>query len=461
MPVNDYDPNDEESGGLEDGFTPAQSTSVGSASEGPKSAPQQSAQPQGYVPWSSFASANEDVSKREAGKLEGQVKGDVAKAQGELSGAQDAFNAGIDANYGQPKKAKKASTENTATGSAAAPAGMSATEGTSNPWESFLSPTTAEAPAPPTQELRSDGARGTGLQNEQRMQNVNATGLSGAPSGAKDLEAATGATAWSQLLGDTAKASDEAHALGSEEGVQASLQHGQTSPVGNSAFDAALINGAGQKDFRALDQAYGGDQLMKGVAGAEQASQDRWSQLQGDIAGREGRDASEAALKAGDIADRAALRGPRDVPLPPKWVPVAGAGGASPSTELGGTEWNADDQGQWAENLQWGQETADKVKGTTPTQWTFPGADDHYNVQISFGNGGDANSQNGFGSDGGINVAMIPGVKPPQPDYEGWWGGATSLHVGDASLTPAQWYALARMTPEQRAKWWKNEHPGG
>src|SRR5579864_4264238 len=99
--LNDYDKNDDGgAGGLDEGFTPAQSASTGGAATG---GPQQAAAPKqagdAYVPWSSFVSANQDVSQREANKLAGQTQTDVSKAQSDLSGAQSSFNNSIDGNY--------------------------------------------------------------------------------------------------------------------------------------------------------------------------------------------------------------------------------------------------------------------------------------------------------------------------------------------------------------------------
>jgi hypothetical protein len=103
--VDDYDKNDEDKGDLSDiGMTPAQSEGVGSATGAPKQATPEKQQSDGYVPWSSFVDANKDVSDREAGKLAGQVQGDVSKAQGDLASAQAGYDAGNAGNYSSGKK---------------------------------------------------------------------------------------------------------------------------------------------------------------------------------------------------------------------------------------------------------------------------------------------------------------------------------------------------------------------
>ncbi|HXJ63947.1 MAG TPA: hypothetical protein VNN79_09345, partial [Actinomycetota bacterium] len=77
------------------------------ASSGTVYAPGTPPHEQEFTPWSRLVSANKSVSDREAGKLGGQVQGDVDKAKGELDSAQQSFNSGFDANYG--KTSQKAS----------------------------------------------------------------------------------------------------------------------------------------------------------------------------------------------------------------------------------------------------------------------------------------------------------------------------------------------------------------
>lgn len=173
-----------------------------------------------------------------------------------------------------------------------------------NPWASFLAPAAqsggpaaAAQPGGPA-DGKDRALQGKPLHDALRPYGLNADAAAGKATGAHDLEGAAGADAWKTLLGDTLGASNEARALGSEKGVQALLQKGQTSPVGDTAFDAALINGQGQKDFMQLSQQYGGGQLMKNVVDAEKASQDRWKTLQGDIAARQAQDKPGAASAA-------------------------------------------------------------------------------------------------------------------------------------------------------------------
>lgn len=342
--LDDFDKENEDPGGIDDGLTPAQaaSTGMGTATGAPKQAKASVGQQQQYTPWSSFVSANRDVSQREAGKLQSGVEGDISKAQSELGSAQQGFNQGIDSNYSKPPKSggQDASQSATAapvadlgasTSSAASPqnlqpsraladfgqtldpTGEGATASpTSNPWASFLPgkapptptpppeppapppgpPPGSQPPGPPPAPPTGKGRRSlelspqlmSGVEDTIRAEQLQEAAAGGNPLGAHDLEGAAGAEAWQQLLGDTVKATDEANALGSEGGVQALLQRDQTTPIGDSAFDAALLEGQGQRGFQDVARQYGGDKLKQDVVDAENASQQRWAQLQGDIA---------------------------------------------------------------------------------------------------------------------------------------------------------------------------------
>lgn len=345
---------------------------VGSATGAPKQAPQQHAQQQEYVPWSSFEAANRDVSQRESKKLQGKVQGDVDHARTELGDAQEAFDAGLDSNYVRGGKQKLAAAQGGFgqleasmfdEPQAAAGAGNVAqqqqqslvTPTTSNPWESFLSgrpdafQSQVTAPAP---EISATAAPSTGIgdlfggpgarmhagepeaaplgsrlaQFDNDPLHLTSDAIGGKAAGSKDLETSMGKDAWQSLLGDTLGAQQEANALGSEEGVQALLQRAGTTPgpygysgldakSGPAAFDAALINGAGQRDFGQLAQQFGGDQLTKGVVDAQKGSQDRWKQLQGDIAAHQPRVDDAGAPPGALDADSAAPQTSQDKSL--------------------------------------------------------------------------------------------------------------------------------------------------
>lgn len=287
----------------------------------PHDAEPQRSEQQAFVPWSSLVNANEDVAKREAGKLQSQVQGDVSKAQGDLTSAQTGFNAGIDSNYlGTPKptggtsrsesRAAAGSADNSANArrhQTPSPAPTGPTEatpdtlGTSNPWATLSGDGASAGAAPQAAGVGDQRAFSVPPAYQPPPTSNNVAGTAGAafgltptaaasPAGAKDLEASAGAPAWSTLLADTGRATAEAKALGSETGVQGLLQQGQTAPLPGDSdparagiMDAALINGQGQHDFQKEADQYGGNQLAKGVVDAETAAQNRWKSLQGDV----------------------------------------------------------------------------------------------------------------------------------------------------------------------------------
>lgn len=402
--TNDYDPNDPESDGLSDaGVSPGQSAAIkggsgGAGATAPHEAPTGGGEQQGYVPWQSFVNANADVSQREAGKLQGQVEGDVSKAQGDLTSAQNNFNSGVDANSAQPAapaaptKAKKSegtqqqaapAAQSDALTSAAAPqiqrntaqaaqAPTGATPGADqgNPWASFLPPSNGQPPTPPTPQQKPQGlgaapvglSQGLGtsaapstasaalgglVSPTSRIHGLTGAAAAGSPTGSHDLESAAGAAPWQTLIGDTNKAGAEAYALGSESGVESLLQQNQTAPLqGNSdpsktgAFDAALVNGQGQKGFLAENQKYGNNQLQNNVVGAEKSSQDRWKQLQGDSAAR---NAMNQQMQSPAVA--AALK---DRPSPQKELANVAPPTDAEKGELNQLLFNGNDENAWS-----------------------------------------------------------------------------------------------------------------
>lgn len=115
---------------------------------------------------------------------------------------------------------------------------------------------------------------------------VNRTPTSVTPAGValganapKDLQAFLGDSKWSDLGKEFTTAQDKANALGSQTGIQGLLQS-QASEPGNSAFDAALLNNAGQKGFQNVFNQYGGTKLTDALSGADTASEVKWQQLQ-------------------------------------------------------------------------------------------------------------------------------------------------------------------------------------
>ncbi len=373
-----------------------------------------------FTPWSSFVNANKGVSDREAGKLSGGVQGDVDKAKGELANAQNTFDNGIGANYGQAPKPRPGTPLNTpvaqttptlqlgpepaapapvvessepalsafgGTGSTstlaqapqvrpqrvpASEAPVSYAQGdtasqaptsaatwqsqaatatqpeTSNPWASFL-PGAAPAASPIASSPNvAQPATRAGLAG------LSQSAFNGQTTGPADLEAAAGAPAWSQLIGNTLNASNEANALGNEAGVQALLQRNQSGPEANSAFDAALINGSGGQDFRKLSKQYGGQQLAKGVVDAEQGSQDAWKKLQGDVSGAQGLQHQTRAGTPSAGAAPAAAKAP--------WTPVAATETNGPISNLG-QDWTAADDAAWTAALSGAGQAAEKMGG--------------------------------------------------------------------------------------------------
>lgn len=245
--VPDYNPDEEESAADRVGAGPRASSMVGGAAPSSSVSPSsQTRSPMSggdeFTPWSSFVSANREVSQREAGKLKSGVQGQVNSAIEGRENASAAQAAGVADNYNIKNDEGGAS--------------FSAFGGTS-----FGGNEPAKAPAQGastfTRELKDTQA-----------------------DGAANLEEQVGAPAWSALIGQTANAQAQAKSLGSEGGVQALL--GKTKGPA-SAFDAALVGGAGGKDFRDLSKQYGGTQLSDNLLSANQSAVNRWQGLLGDI----------------------------------------------------------------------------------------------------------------------------------------------------------------------------------
>jgi hypothetical protein len=125
--------------------------------------------------------------------------------------------------------------------------------------------------------------------------------------GPKDLESSMMPEAWSSLVSGSVGAEQAANALKTPGGVEALLQKQASAPT-NSAFDAALIGGAGQKSFNDTANTYGGGKTIGQLGSAEQASQDAWAKLTGDVKkGQEWQQKqSDIAKTKQELADQAA-----------------------------------------------------------------------------------------------------------------------------------------------------------
>ncbi len=357
MPVlDDYDPNDEKTQG---GFG-ADGSSGSSSGGGQLFGGASKQHEQAYTPWSRFTSANSEVAGREAGKLQQQVGGDITSAMSGLDNANAAYNKGIAANYQQ--QGNQAGTEARAQGGKQAAQGVGNAFGGSS-WASFGAPTAqtqqapslamaqpgvspakaaadrrgAPSPPPPQQVGRGSspfapppaaplgrpnavapGSSGTGLGGGAELTKdpqVNANALANGPRGPKDLESSMAPSAWDSLTGKVTKANDEATQLGSQSGVQALLSQNSGAPA--TGFDAALINQNGQQGFADASAKFGNGVLTGQQANSEQASQNAWSKLGGDIDQQKKTDAARAGAQQVDadnargVTDLAGPAGPK------------------------------------------------------------------------------------------------------------------------------------------------------
>lgn len=207
-----------------------------------------------FVPWSRFVGANKDVSERNAAQLQAGAQGEINHANAARDAATSSFNKTVESNYTPVNTGPKAS------------ANASAKKATA--WGN-IGPSQG-APGQVPQQGMAVGAGFGGLTDAAR---------DNGPQGAPDLEQHLGEQAWGKLLGDTAKAQQDATALGSESGVEAMLQKQGAAP--NSAFDAALVSGAGGKGFQ--ETAKSAEPLGNQLAGAAKDSQTTWGKLLGDV----------------------------------------------------------------------------------------------------------------------------------------------------------------------------------
>lgn len=291
--ISDYSEDDEE------GPISAGSGGGLSAGGGARLAQASKQQEKEFTPWSRFVSANQDVTQREAGKLGSSVE---ARAKDVGQRANDAVVANAQAvgsNYRQQTKPSFGSIA-PQMGEQPQPAAGSSF---GKAWSGFVPPSQQPEPQQPTVGAiaappRADALTASGNANaaqplvapdrDSRVidpDRLKTDVSSGAPvtsgfglTGAKDLKGAMGEDAWTGLIGDAIKTEGAANALGSQEGVQSLLKN-----RGGTAFDAALVGGAGGDQFRDLSKQYGGDALRKQLLGADNAVQGDWKRLMGDV----------------------------------------------------------------------------------------------------------------------------------------------------------------------------------
>lgn len=273
-----------------------------------------------FVPWERFVSANKDVSQREAGKLASGVESRASDVTARRDAAGLNQKDAVQSNYNTPapppgngafatgpkqgsfaqagssfgRSREQPASSPAAAASAPQPNAATSLAGTAQPpraaarpqerpaesWAAAVEPRPQSAPAPSinADKLKTDVEGGAPKTSGYNL------------AGWKDLEAQLGSAGWNKLVGDTVHAQGDADALGSESGVEALLR--QHAPGPSSAFDAALISGAGGKRFGDLSKQYGGGTLTEGLAGANAGAQSDWAKLMGDV------DAAAAARDA-------------------------------------------------------------------------------------------------------------------------------------------------------------------
>lgn len=293
--ISDYSEEEDDQSGGGGGTSSGPSLGGGGAMSGAKQAQPSKQQETGFVPWSRFVSANADVSKREADKLQSGVKaqGDSVKKRG--FEAESAFGKSLEGNYAHQGEA-----EGPADPGAWLPAGGVSVAPVAEAQRTMAPEPTGGQPAGGMSSFGKSPAAGWGGLSGQRSAEPAAqqpqlsmvpgqqvglrTGVTtGArdkgPQGHKSLEDMMGGERWMGLLGDAKKADDSAKALGSEAGVQSLLQKQGAAP--NSAFDAALISGAGGAGFRQASKQGQGNLAALGQSNLN--SQGQWQRLLGDI----------------------------------------------------------------------------------------------------------------------------------------------------------------------------------
>ncbi len=337
--VNDYDPNDPDGSGSSDGAGGGLSSSGGGQLFGGASKQHE----QAFTPWSRFASANSEVSDREAGKLKSQVGGDVDSAMNALDKANRAYGKQVNANYTNPNTDRETRGDpNDLYGapSAAAVGAGNAFRSTAfgQPAPAWGALTGGKPGANPGSQTQAPGRAPTGVNKTVgttppatgvsevggKVSELNANAVANGPQGPKDLQSSMSPDAWAGLTGQISKANEEASALGKESGVQALLSQNSGAPA--TGFDAALVGGSGQQQgFGQTARQFGNFALPQQLLNSEQGSQDAWSRMTDQAA--QGRAAEkQRAANAQRDADNA--RGVVDLQQPA--APVA-AGPTAPS----------------------------------------------------------------------------------------------------------------------------------
>ena len=186
--------------------------------------------------------------------------------------------------------------------------------------------------------------------------------------------------------------------------------------------------------------------LGKGIIDAQADAQGRWGQLQGDLGERNALDHLAAA--PAPAADQ--QRPGRVVDATnPDWYPVA-------ATKAGGLTGSPDDiTGNLGTGVDYGEWTDRDEAAFQDALAGAKGPLDQQNGEVVTATGP---SNQGVAHSGAINVNWGKTKNPDGTtnlDYEGWWGGASDMRIGDQRIPPATWYALAMLTPRQRAAWWK------
>lgn len=514
--VNDWDPNDPDDADI--GLSPGLSASTqGSSTGGPKAASASKQQDAGYVPWSSFVSANQDVSDRQAGKLQGQVQNDVTGAQNTLNTASANYQSQINSNYQTPSTPSAKSTPASAgstkqtqgsdlapgaqpqstfandgasiTAPTSAPSTISKGSSAAAPWASLMGSQTSTSTQPPStppatgtvdvattpnvsvQSAQTPAAPPTtpwssftapsatanplqkatstqqtpgmsAMQTQVRSQNLTPNVAANGSPTPQDLETEMGPAAWSSLMGNVTRAQGEAGALGSETGVQSLIQSGQSAPE-NTAFDAALINGAGGPGFYNLSNKYGGSQLTDAVTNAEQNSQNEWGQLQGDITQRQAWDKAAAAAAA---AQQAAPAAATPAPASPYYIPTVGPDntGTSPINQGIGNDLNGIDAflrgGGIGTTVDSDPSGAPGFSGTTSGSG---GTDGHGGIVVPVVSGSATDGSNKTYYDWQTFFGGASGA-PPSDGANGKWD-PTSL-----GLTSGEWQEVANAAPADR-----------
>lgn len=296
--VPDYDPNedDDAGGGFGGGGSGGGGGGAAPAAQDPN-APSKQREP-AFVPWSRFVNANQEVSQREAGKLATNVENQAKGVQSEIDKAGQQQATDIASNYAaQPAESRWGSLMREPQAMAAGAGREPSTFATdrAQQQQQALQPQTQSIAQPQSQYAGTKAVSVSKPAYAPRVVDPNKLQTdvsSGAPktaaaglAGGKSLEDQVnkaGAGSWDALLGRADSAQQAADSLGSESGVGALLKQNYGGQSG-SAFDSALVGGAGGKQFEQVQKQYGGNALDNSLAKGSEAARSRWGQLTGDV----------------------------------------------------------------------------------------------------------------------------------------------------------------------------------